>query len=162
VITDTVGLIKDLPKDLIGAFRPTFDELQETNLLIHLIDISNPCFQEHIEAVEKIFFELKLNHISVLRVFNKEDKLSREEVETICRKYDGISISAFQPDSLEKFFLAIKRKLWKESHSTNCVEHERKSRAEGKPCTVLVQGKPQHLCWGVEGLTNESTSDISK
>jgi GTP-binding protein HflX len=124
VITDTVGLIKDLPKDLIGAFRPTFDELQETNLLIHLIDISNPCFQEHIEAVEKIFFELKLNHISVLRVFNKEDKLSREEVETICRKYDGISVSALQTDSLEKFFLAIKRKLWEESHSTNCVDHE--------------------------------------
>jgi GTP-binding protein HflX len=161
VITDTVGLIKDLPKDLIGAFRPTFDELQETNLLIHLIDISNPCFQEHIEAVEKIFFELKLNHISVLRVFNKEDKLSREEVETICRKYDGISVSALQPDSLEKFFLAIKRKLWEESHSTHCVDHEPESRAEGKPCTVLVQGKPQHLCWGVEGLTNESTSDIS-
>jgi GTP-binding protein HflX len=123
VITDTVGLIKDLPKDLIGAFCPTFDELQESNLLIHLIDISNPCFQEHIEAVEKIFFELKLNHIPVLRVFNKEDKLSREEVETICRKYDGISISALQPDSLEKFFLPIERKLWKESHSTSCVDN---------------------------------------
>jgi GTP-binding protein HflX len=58
VITDTVGLIKDLPKDLIGAFRPTFDELQESNLLIHLIDISNPCVQEHIEAVS--FFRIKI------------------------------------------------------------------------------------------------------
>jgi GTP-binding protein HflX len=123
VITDTVGLIKDLPKDLIGAFRPTFDELRESNLLIHLIDISNPCFQEHIEAVEKIFFELKLNHIPVLRVFNKEDQLSREEVEILCRKYDGISISALQPDSLEKFFLAIEKKLWWESDSLNCMDH---------------------------------------
>jgi GTP-binding protein HflX len=111
VITDTVGLIKDLPKDLIGAFRPTFDELQESNLLIHLIDICNPCFQEHIETVEKILFELKLNHIPVLRVFNKEDKLSREEVETLCRRYDAISISALQPDSLEKFLFAIERAL---------------------------------------------------
>ena len=127
VITDTVGLIKDLPEDLIGAFRPTFDELQESHLLIHLIDISNRCFQEHIEAVEKILFELKLNHIPVLRVFNKEDKLSREEVEAICRKYDGISIAAFQPDSLDKLFAAVERRLWVESHSVNCVDYDKLS-----------------------------------
>jgi GTP-binding protein HflX len=117
VVTDTVGLIKDLPKDLIGAFRPTFDELQESDLLIHLVDISNPYFHEHIEEVEKIFFELKLNYIPRLLVFNKEDKLSREEVETICEKYNGISISALQPGSLEKFLLAIDRKLWEERDS---------------------------------------------
>ena len=123
VITDTVGFIKDLPKDLMGAFRPTFDELKESNLLIHLIDISHPRFPEHIEAVEQILCELKLNHIPVLQVFNKEDKLSREEVEAICQKYDGISISALQPDSLEKFFLAIERKLWEKSHSMNCIDN---------------------------------------
>ncbi len=123
VITDTVGFIKDLPKDLMGAFRPTFDELKESNLLIHLIDISHPRFSEHIESVEKILYELKLDHIPRLRVFNKEDKLSREEVETFCRKYDGISISALQPDSLEKFFLAIEGKLWEKSHSMNCIDN---------------------------------------
>lgn len=114
VITDTVGLIKDLPRDLIGAFRPTFDELRESDLLIHLIDISNPCFQEQIEAVEKIFVELKLDQIPVLRVFNKEDQLGREEVEALCRKYGAVSISALQPDSLKKLFLAIEEKVsWK-------------------------------------------------
>jgi GTP-binding protein HflX len=123
VITDTVGLIRDLPKDLIGAFRPTFDELQESNLLIHLIDISNPCFQEHIEAVEKILFELKLNHIPVLRVFNKEDKLGRGEGESICRKYDAISITALQPNNLEKFLLAVARKLWGESDSIDSIDN---------------------------------------
>lgn len=113
VITDTVGLIKDLPKDLMGAFRPTFDELKESSLLIHLIDIGSPCFQEHIEAVEKILFELKMNHIPILRVFNKEDKLSREAVETICQKYDAVSISALRPESLDKLFTALEKKLWK-------------------------------------------------
>jgi GTP-binding protein HflX len=112
VITDTVGLIKDLPKDLMGAFRPTFDELRESILLIHLIDISNPRFSEHIESVERILFELKLDHIPRLRVFNKEDMLSREEGETICQKYGGISISALHPESLEKFLLAVDKKLW--------------------------------------------------
>jgi GTP-binding protein HflX len=119
VITDTVGLMKDLPEDLIGAFRPTFEELRESDLLIHLIDISSRFFEEHIEAVEKILFELNLNPIPIVRVFNKEDKLSREEAEAICRKYDGVSISAVQPDSLEKFFFAIERKLWEEGSSRN-------------------------------------------
>jgi GTP-binding protein HflX len=123
VITDTVGFIKGLPKELMGAFRPTFDELKESNLLIHLIDISHPRFPEHIESVEKILYELKLDHIPRLRVFNKEDKLSREEVETFCRKYDGISISALQPDSLENFFLAIEGKLWEKSRAMNCVDN---------------------------------------
>ena len=114
MITDTVGFIKDLPKDLMGAFRPTFDELKESDLLIHLVDISNPYFPDHIETVEKILFELELDHIPRLLVFNKEDKLSQEEVRAICQKYGGVSISALRPDSLEKFFLALEKKLWEE------------------------------------------------
>ena len=123
VITDTVGFINDLPKDLMGAFRPTFDELKESNLLIHLIDVSDPRFQEHIESVEKILFELKLDHIPRLRVFNKEDKLRPQEKEAICQKYGGVSISALRPESLEKFFLAVNRKLWEVGTTRNQESH---------------------------------------
>jgi GTP-binding protein HflX len=123
VITDTVGFIKDLPKDLMGAFRPTFDELKEASLLIHLIDISHPRFPEQIESVEKILFELKLDGVPRLRVFNKEDRLSREEVEAICQKYDGVSISALRSESLEKFFQAIDRKLWAVGTTRNRESH---------------------------------------
>jgi GTP-binding protein HflX len=112
VITDTVGFIDDLPKDLMGAFRPTFDELGESDLLIHLIDVSHPRFPEHMESVEKTLHELKLDHIPRLRVFNKEDKLRHREAEAICRKYGGVSISALQPESLEKFFWVVNRRLW--------------------------------------------------
>jgi GTP-binding protein HflX len=112
VITDTVGFIDDLPKDLIGAFRPTFDELRESDLLIHLIDVSHPRFPEHIESVEKTLRELKLDHIPRFRVFNKEDKLRPGEGEAICRKYEGVPISALRPKSLEKFLLAVNTKLW--------------------------------------------------
>ncbi len=125
VMTDTVGLIKDLPEDLIGAFRPTFDELQESDLLIHLIDIGSPFFPEQIEAVEKMLSELRLNRIPVLRVFNKEDKLDPKEVEVIRRKYDGVSISALQPHSLGGFFLAIERRLWEEGSSTDKMSQVR-------------------------------------
>jgi GTP-binding protein HflX len=119
VITDTVGFIKDLPKDLMGAFRATFDELKESDLLIHLIDISDPRFPEHVESVERILFELKLDPIPRLRVFNKEDKLSREEGEAVCEKYGGVSISALRRESLEKFFLAIDKKLWEVGTTRN-------------------------------------------
>ena len=119
VITDTVGLIKDLPKDLMGAFRPTFDELKESTLLIHLIDISDPRFPEHIESVERILFELKLDHIPRLRVFNKEDRLSLEEGKAISQKYAGVSISALRPESLEKFFHAVDKELWEVGMTQN-------------------------------------------
>ena len=125
VITDTVGFIKDLPNDLLGAFRPTFDELKESSLLIQLIDISHPRFPEHIESVERILFELNLDHLPRLRVFNKEDKLSSQEREAVCQKYGGISISALHPESLKKFFLEVDRKLWQRSYSPDGIDNAR-------------------------------------
>jgi GTPase len=111
VVTDTVGLIKDLPRDLMGAFRPTFDELQESSLLIHLIDMGDSQFPGQIEAVEEILTELNLDHIARLRVFNKEDKVGPEEARNICQRYDAISISALNPNTLERLFWAIEAKL---------------------------------------------------
>jgi GTP-binding protein HflX len=142
VITDTVGLIKDLPKDLTGAFRPTFDELRESTLLIHLIDISYPHFPEHIECVERILFELKLDGIPRLRVFNKEDKLSFEEGKAICQKYAGVSISALRPESLEKFFHAVDKELWEVGMTQN---------RESRP----IEGRDNVR------LTNKDSFDIS-
>jgi len=118
VVTDTVGFIKDLPKDLMAAFRPTFDELQESHLLIHLVDISSPCFEDHIKAVENVLSELDLNSIPRLLVFNKEDKLRPAEAEAICRKYGGLSISSLRPESLPNLSHAIEQELWKERGST--------------------------------------------
>ena len=92
VITDTVGFIKDLPKDLVGAFRPTFDELKESDLFIHLVDASNPFYEEHIETVEKILLEMGLDQIPRLLVFNKEDKLRSAGM----KKGDGITNSAIR------------------------------------------------------------------
>ena len=141
VITDTVGFIKDLPKDLMVAFRPTFDELQESDLFIHLVDISSLYFHEHLETVEKILFELGLEHIPRLSVFNKEDKLGQEEVKAICQKYDGVSISALRPDRLDNFFSALEKKLRRESPPMIGIIRNQK-------------GKSQHL------LDPETSSDI--
>jgi len=113
VITDTVGLIRNMPNDLIVAFRPTFDELQESDLLVHLVDISNPFFEAHIQDAENILSELGLDHVPRLLVFNKEDRLDPKAVEAICRRYDTFSISGHRPESLKRFLVAIEQRLWK-------------------------------------------------
>jgi GTP-binding protein HflX len=114
----------------MGAFRATFDELRESSLLIHLIDMSHPHFPEHIGSVERILFELKLDHIPRLRVFNKEDRLSSQEREAICQKYGGVSISALHPESLEKFFAEVDRELWEQTYSSVGIDPARLTKGD--------------------------------
>jgi len=94
IITDTVGFLQDLPEDLVAAFSATLDELADADLLLHVIDCSNPAFETQMRAVEKLLEKLHLNGIPMLRVFNKKDKADSETVEHICARHDGIGISA--------------------------------------------------------------------
>ncbi|MBW1776056.1 MAG: GTPase HflX [Deltaproteobacteria bacterium] len=94
IITDTVGFIRDLPQDLRVAFRATLEELEQADLLLHVIDISHPHFPEQMESVEKILEELELGETPVLRVLNKMDLVEASEANVWRRKYDGICVSA--------------------------------------------------------------------
>jgi GTP-binding protein HflX len=94
IITDTVGFIKDLPKDLLTAFRATLEELENADLLLHVIDISNLCFENQIESVEQILADLKLDHIPLIRVLNKRDLVDQETVDVLSKSLYGIPISA--------------------------------------------------------------------
>ncbi len=94
IITDTVGFIKNLPKDLQVAFRATLEELETADLLLHVIDISNPRCEDQIQSVEAILESLKLNQIPCLRVLNKQDALEQAEVERCLNYYGGIAVSA--------------------------------------------------------------------
>ncbi|HUH65862.1 MAG TPA: GTPase HflX [Syntrophales bacterium] len=101
VITDTVGFIRDLPRDLFAAFRATLGELHEADLLLHVIDISNPDFEDHIAAVEKILEELALIGKPTIRVFNKEDRFSdKASLQILCERFGAITISALDPKTL--------------------------------------------------------------
>ncbi len=100
IFTDTVGFIRDLPKDLERAFRATLEELYEADLLLHLIDASNPYFEDQMEAVERIFEEMGLDRIPSLRVFNKIDLLEPSEVGILKRRYQAEAISAVKPETL--------------------------------------------------------------
>jgi len=111
IITDTVGFIRDLPKDLVAAFSATLDELKKADLLLHVVDVSDPNFKNHISAVEKTIELLQLNRIPIVRIFNKEDKADKDLVENYCRIYQAISISAKNIRSLIKLVKLIEPKL---------------------------------------------------
>jgi GTP-binding protein HflX len=112
IITDTVGFIRDLPKDLFAAFRATLEELEDANLLLHIVDISNPRFEQQIKSVEKILSDLDLSEKPVLLAFNKEDLAGKEETGVICRGYKAISFSALNSETFHGLLAAIEKKLW--------------------------------------------------
>jgi GTP-binding protein HflX len=100
LITDTVGFIRNLPKELFAAFRATLDELQDADVLLHVIDAANPAFEEQIAAVDKILAELELNRKPILRAFNKIDQLpDRTVLPALCRRFQAIPVSALAPDT---------------------------------------------------------------
>ncbi len=100
LITDTVGFIRNLPKDLVVAFRATLEELESADLLLHVIDISNPRHNEQIQAVEGILSDLKLNHIPQIRALNKMDLIASDHTSELAQRLSGIPISARDQSTL--------------------------------------------------------------
>jgi GTP-binding protein HflX len=95
-----VGFIKDLPQDLVVAFRATLEELESADLLLHVIDISNPRYMDQIRSVEKILVELELHELQLVRVLNKQDLVDKDMVKNVAKRLDGIPISANRETSL--------------------------------------------------------------
>ena len=111
IITDTVGFIKNLPKDLMVAFRATLEELEGADLLLHIIDISNPRFKEQIESVEKILHDLNLNDIPSIRVLNKKDLVARETVHNLTKSIGGTAISAKSKKTLMPLIEQMEKRI---------------------------------------------------
>ncbi|PKD21428.1 GTPase HflX [Salegentibacter salinarum] len=81
LLTDTVGFIRKLPTQLVESFKSTLDEVREADLLLHVVDISHPNFEDHIESVNQIMSEIKSNDKPTIMVFNKIDQYEAEEIE---------------------------------------------------------------------------------
>ncbi len=78
LLSDTVGFIRKLPTQLVDSFKSTLDEVREADLLLHVVDISHPNFEEHIESVNKILGEIKSGDKPTIMVFNKIDAYKAE------------------------------------------------------------------------------------
>ncbi|SHF79082.1 GTP-binding protein HflX [Salegentibacter echinorum] len=81
LLTDTVGFIRKLPTQLVESFKSTLDEVRESDLLLHVVDISHPNFEDHIESVNQIMSEIKSGDKPTIMVFNKIDQYEAEEIE---------------------------------------------------------------------------------
>lgn len=106
IINDTVGFIRDLPPDLLAAFRSTLEEIAGSRLLVHLVDASNPRWQQQITSVDRILNELEFDEIPRLLVFNKVEVVDQTAVDAMLRQtsiqYGGaaIGISALDQSTL--------------------------------------------------------------
>ncbi|MEE9516405.1 MAG: GTPase HflX [Candidatus Adiutricales bacterium] len=97
IITDTVGFIRDLPAELIEAFAATLEELSSADLLLHVVDVSNPRFQEQIETVENLLVKLGLSRAPILRTLNKIDLIDDDKIPGLVNRYKAVALSAQDP-----------------------------------------------------------------
>ncbi|XP_021851057.1 uncharacterized protein [Spinacia oleracea] len=113
LLTDTVGFIQKLPTTLVAAFRATLEEISESSLLVHVVDISHPLAEQQIDAVDKVLSELDVSLIPMLIVWNKVDKVSDPEKMKAEAKSRGnvVCLSALNGDGLDDFCNAIQEKL---------------------------------------------------
>lgn len=117
IINDTVGFIRDLPEALVSAFRATLEEIADSDLLVHVVDASNPRVLQQIASVGKIITDLHFNEIPQLIVLNKVDLLSRDIVETLTRQItldsgaQCVSISAIRRETLRPMVETIAEML---------------------------------------------------
>jgi len=114
VITDTVGFIKDLPKDLLGAFRATLDEMQDADLILHVVDVSNPRFEQQMESVDNLLNEIGLDHIPKVAVFNKVDLVNPLWARAIASRFSGVLCSAIDARTFGELLKEIEKKVWPE------------------------------------------------
>ena len=112
VINDTVGFIRDLPKDLLAAFRATLEEIEGSDLLVHLVDMSHPRYEAQIAAVEGILKDLGVDEIPRLVVFNKADLLDEDRrTELASARPDALVISAVKREGIRALLNALDASL---------------------------------------------------
>jgi GTPase len=119
IITDTVGFIRDLPKDLVAAFRATLEELNDADLLLHVIDASDPAHDEHVLAVERILEKLGLPDRPRLKVWNKSDRLPADQLAVLLRREGGVTISALCRQGMDLLLAKAERLLFAEGNVTD-------------------------------------------
>lgn len=109
LLSDTVGFIRKLPHDLVECFKSTLDEARESDIILHVVDISHPGFEEQIEVVNDTLGELGIGDKPVVMVFNKVDRVGMEKVEQLRNSWhakareNAVFISAGKRIGIDEF-----------------------------------------------------------
>ena len=117
ILADTVGFIRDLPKDLAQAFHATLEELDDADLLLHVVDAADPARDDHITAVERILGDLGLAETPRLLVYNKIDRLAPEERIILEAGGRNVALSAIDRPTMLPLLSAMEHALWREGHA---------------------------------------------
>jgi len=118
LMSDTVGFIRKLPHHLVDSFKSTLDEVREADILIHVVDISHPTFEDQLETVQKTLAELGAGGKKQILVFNKIDAFSytqKEEDDLTPSTRENISLEDFQKtwfgkENVQCIFISAKKK----------------------------------------------------
>jgi GTP-binding protein HflX len=125
VLTDTVGFIRDLPEELFAAFRATFEEAQDADLLLHVLDVADPSSESHVRTTEKLLEKLGLEQVPRLTVYNKADCLPPGEAEERAKERQGVAVSALDKASLRPLLERMEHMLFvARGESANILEHD--------------------------------------
>ena len=145
VLTDTVGFIRDLPKDLFAAFRATFEEAADADLLLHVVDASDPAKDDHIRTTEKLLAELELDAIPRVIVYNKADLLEPGEARILARSHPGaVLLSATQRETTRALLERIASELaerWERSAKTPALRETAETLPVAAPLDVPDSGE---------------------
>jgi GTP-binding protein HflX len=112
IITDTVGFIRDLPKDLVAAFRATLEELEDADLLLHVVDASDPRHDEQAQAVERVLSTLDVSGKPRLLVYNKADRVP-DVARTLALRDDGVAVSSANREGFPELLARCEEILWR-------------------------------------------------
>jgi GTPase len=127
VITDTVGFIRDLPEELVAAFRATLEEMSDADLLVQVVDASDPDRDQQIRAVDGILDDLGLADKPRVLVWNKADRLDDGDADHLARHGGGFVVSALDRATFGPLLLGIERTLWRQGKDTPVARNDRAS-----------------------------------
>ncbi|MBS1250569.1 MAG: GTPase HflX [Chloroflexi bacterium] len=116
LFTDTVGFIQKLPTTLVAAFRATLEEIAEADLLLHVIDITHPQVKAQVEAVHQTLEEIEADHIPLIPVLNKIDRLRKPDaaMQSLQGFPNAVAVSALRGDGMEDLLQTIQERLYED------------------------------------------------
>ena len=120
LLSDTVGFVRNLPHQLVEAFKSTLDEVAEADLLIHVVDASGPHPEQNIRAVNSVLDEIGATNVPQIIVFNKSDLAWPDDVASFLERFEGsVAVSAVTGEGIEHFLRTLGDRL---RALTNVVE----------------------------------------
>ena len=153
ILSDTVGFIAKLPHHLVNAFRATLEELEYADLLLHVIDASDPNREEHIAVVDKLIAQLARKETPVLRCYNKADLVAKEDIPT---GQDIVATSAAMGQGMEQLLAAIENALGHARHHvTLCLPYSMGGQVE----TLHNNARVKSVDYTADGIEIEAVLD---